>query len=292
MSARSEFQFVPGGGAAGGLQGRPLIFVHVPRTGGTTLTRLLRQRFDSEETFVASLPRTVSAAEEFAALPAAARGRVRLLLIGHDEFSEDEAWPQNAVFITLLRDPVRRVISTYRFIHDHPADPLHEPVVAGGMSLREFVTSDLARSINNWQVRCLAGVSKSEDWGPEVVARAKENIERTFTLVGLNERFSETVALLSAMFGLKRLHYAPLNVSRAPAAVGPDDVEVIRELNALDCELYAFAAARFAEQMARVPGVERELRDLSRRNQLYAPLDGAYRQARHLLHLVRSRSTG
>ncbi len=270
---------------------RPLVFLHIPRTAGTTLSRLLRQQFQETEIFIADSSGSASAGDQFAALPPSARRAARLLLVGHGEFSEHPAFPEQATFISLLRDPVQRVVSTYRFAQDNVVDPLHEPVVAGGMSLAEFAASGLSTMLNDWQVRCLAGEAPSaEPCRPEVLVRAKENIEHRFALIGLTEAFPETVAVLGRLFNWDGLHYAALNASRAEASLSSADVELIRKLNSLDCELYDYAAERLAQQVRSYAGIDRDLRRLARGNRLHAPLDGAYRLARRVAHVARRRA--
>jgi hypothetical protein len=281
-------QHVPGVGEAAG---RPLVFLHIPRTGGTTLTRLLKGRFAKDQIFVAQMPAPTSAAQQFAALPEPTRQAVRLLLIGHHEYTQDAVWPADAVYITMLRDPVKRIVSTYRFIHEHPADPLYATVVGGGMSLREFVTSELGATVNDWQARCLAGEPPgAREWAPDVLDRSIRHVEERFALVGLSERFDETVALLGVLFDWQGLHYAPLNVSRTEVEVRREDEELIRELNPMDVALYEFAARRLEGQLESQPAVRDRLARLSRQNIVHAPLDRAYQTARRILHARRAQA--
>lgn len=113
------------------------------------------------------------------------------------------------------------------------------------------------------------------------------NIEDHFALVGVSERFPETVVVLGKIFNWRRLHYSPLNVSQAPLRVSPEDERVIRELNAVDCSLYDFAVSRLSRQLADYPSTDEDLRRLGRGNRLYAPVDRAYDAARRLRHTAR-----
>jgi hypothetical protein len=267
-------------------QSRPrfLVFLHLPRTAGTTLSRFLRSKFAPAEVFHAYLAAGETLAEQLPALRALsreARDRLRLVFAGHAEYGQHEALGSSVRYLTVTRDPVDRVVSTYRFLHDHPDDPLYPEVVGEGMSLASFVRSKSAKGINDWQVRCLAGVPRNApEWGPDVLEKAKRNIEEHFAVVGLTERFPETIVLLGRLFGWRDLHYATLNTSRSGAQCTDEDRRLILERNQLDQKLYEFASVRFNEQLESLSNLEADLRRLRRANQLYTPFYGSYRAYR------------
>jgi hypothetical protein len=185
--------------------------------------------------------------------------------------------------MTVIRNPVDRVVSSYRFLHDHPDDPMYAEVVGGKMTLASFVTSDSAKGINDWQTRCLAGVPwDASEWGPEILDQAKRNIEQRFALIGLTERFPETVALLGRLFGWRDLHYATLNTSSSTASCTDKDRRLILERNQLDQKLYEFTSARFDDQLAQFWNLDVDLRRLRQENRIYRPLYRAYRGVRKM----------
>jgi hypothetical protein len=77
---------------------------------------------------------------------------------------------------------------------------------------------------------------------------AKRNVEEQFSVVGLTERFDESVVLLGQAFGWQNLVYEPVNVweSPPPAELPPETLRRIEDENWLDRELYEFAKQRFA----------------------------------------------
>jgi hypothetical protein len=265
-----------------------LIYLHIPRTGGTTLSRALRSQFDPDEVLFAYLEGGETLAEQtplFDGLSYEKRKQLRLWLAGHAEYGQHKALPMPATYISLVREPVGRLLSTYRFLHDHPGDPLHHDVVGRGMSLTEFVQSDLASSINNWQVRCLAGIPRSlPSWEPDdVLARAKANIERDFAIVGTIERFPETIVMLGRIFGWRRLHYATLNVSSATAKCTEEDRRVIQEENYLDQQLYEFVDDQLTRKITSFYNLEQDLYRLSRDNRIYGSFYSTYRKAKEIM---------
>jgi hypothetical protein len=264
-----------------------LVFLHVPRTAGTTLSRFLRGKYRRAEIFPAYSAAGETLAEQLQALremSAAGRDRINLVLAGHAEYGQHEALSRPARYLSVLRDPVDRVVSSYRFLHDHPKDPLYPEVVGQGMSLTDFVASPSAKGINDWQTRCLAGVPWSEtEWTPAVFDRAKENVERDFLLAGLTERFPETVVLLSRLMGWRNNYYATLNTSKAEARCSEEDRRLILEHNQLDLKLYDFASERLNQQLALFSNLNADLRRLELANGLYTPLHRTYRKVKRRL---------
>jgi hypothetical protein len=271
---------------------RVLVFLHLPRTAGTTLARFLRSKFAPAEVFHPYLAAGETLAEQLPALRALSRrtrDRLRLVLAGHAEFGQHEALGSSVRYLTVTRNPVDRVVSTYRFLHDHPDDPLYPQVVGEGMSLASFVRSKSAKGINDWQVRCLAGVPRNApEWGSDVLEKAKRNIEEHFAVVGVTERFPEMIVLLGRLFGWRDLHYATLNTSSSTAPCTDEDRRLILERNQLDQKLHEFVSMRFNEQLESFSNLEADLRRLHRENQIYTPFYGTYRAAKRMRQMLSS----
>jgi hypothetical protein len=88
---------------------------------------------------------------------------------------------------------------------------------------------------------------------------AKSNLHR-FAMVGLQERFEESLALLQRTLGLSPIAYISrhMTIDRPSASeIGRDERALISEHNRLDIELYAFARKLFGEAVAGAdPGLE------------------------------------
>src|SRR4051812_30440612 len=104
---------------------KPVIFLHVPKASGTTLIKLLHRWYPREEIYeVGTRPR----AEHLAELRA--RPGVRLVL-GHAAFGLHEAMSEPARYITVLREPVARVISQFHYTSRTPQHPLYARIRSG-----------------------------------------------------------------------------------------------------------------------------------------------------------------
>jgi Galactose-3-O-sulfotransferase len=224
---------------------RCIIFLHLPKTAGETLRRTLKWKYGSEMLYLHTLTEPAESLEE---VPLSKRRDARVLT-GHLYYGVHEYIPQRCEYITLLRDPVARVISFYYYILGRTDHYRHEELVRSGMSLEEFVRSSPERGIENDQTRMLSGKGAGEldagELGRDALDEAKRNLE-SFLVVGLTERFDESFILIRRALGWKLPLYVTKNVSAGPKPASATAVELIRERNQLDLELYEHARALFS----------------------------------------------
>lgn len=231
----------------------PFLFLHIPRTAGTTLNRLLERNFPPEAVL------SLYSREDFsrhASLDAAHLERLRLIqghvLLGdYERFTLYET-PVRA--FTFLREPVSRVVSEYFFLRAWPHQHLHELLHRENVSLSDYVAGAhrlLRYKGSNFMTRVISGLDP--DAQPDTaLERAKANLRDRFVCFGLTDRFDASLLLLAEALGLGDLLYERQNALRRPA--GERATEAERELvaarNRLDAALYAFATALFEERVA------------------------------------------
>ena len=218
------------------------------------------------------------------ALPWFARGRLSLIA-GHASFGVHRYTGGGHVF-TLVRDPVQRVMSHYRYAQQRSEHPMH--ALARTMTLSEMLCEGVWRDLSNGQCQALAGVMAvpNQAQPQALLDRAMANLEEHFVLWGLMERYAETLLMAKATLGWEHLHYSPENASRpvSPSADARREIEIVRRHNALDIALYSALEARFQEALERlVPDWPRELARLRLESFLDEPrrrLRRTYEQAR------------
>ena len=251
------------------LEGRILVALHIAKAAGSTFGEIVTRQFRPEELFNANLAPSQSALGVFpvwaiqaklATLPEAEKARIRCTG-GNLMFGVHRLLPRPATYITVLRDPVDRVISSYYYIRRTPGIPAHKAICDQGLSLEAYVRSGLGLDPHNYQTRILAGLSEYDaTWShareavekamPRRVARiAIDNLERHFIVVGLTEEFDAFLSLCAARFG-----WSPsslINERRNVTADRPraedlpsSTIQLIQECNALDMELYEYARGR------------------------------------------------
>lgn len=251
-----------------------LIFLHIPKNAGATLHPILERHYGKR------IRRSISFAEDLEALkqlPEAERRHIRLVK-GHMPFGVHEYLAGRSRYITMLRDPAERVISHYYYVKRRPGHYLHHHVAAG-MSLAEFASAGISGEMDNGQVRLLSGHDQDIPCGqctPDLLDTAKRNIEDHFAVVGLKERYDESLALMSIELDWNWTpYYLSLNITKnKPVAkqIDPATLEAIRSSNTLDFELYEWGVKRFQAQIERhAPEVEARVARIRRLNDWYRP---------------------
>lgn len=253
-----------------------LIFLHIPKAAGSTLTLVLSRQYPPEATFLTGGPRRPGL-EQLEALPMTERARFDCLA-GHMRFGVHRLLPGPSRYITMVRDPVARVVSAYYYIRGFPEHPVHERIVRDGLSLEQYA----CLGASDEQVRILSG----DPGGPAtrvMLEQARRNIEEHFVAVGLTERFEEFMLLMRRLLGWRRVYFRPRNVTPVRPhhdTLPPSVIATIEEHNRLDRELYRFATQAF-ERALHEQGIGRmEVLRFKICNRLHRVMTGAAQRAR------------
>lgn len=251
-----------------------IFFLHLPRTAGTTLNAVLHENFPPEAIL------SIYAKEDYQRcrmLDAEVLERTRLIE-GHlnpESFEPPRLYGRPLRMFTLLRHPLERLVSEYVFQKSWPSNHLYAYLNENRISFQEYLTSDaplLKFRGKNFVSHCLAGVFAQDRDMDEVLALAKKHLEESFCLVGIQERFDESLLLLAEEIGLRKLHYERRNMLRPGAAsgIGEEDRALAAELNSADMELYAYACELFERRVEEAgPAFAARLREFRFLNEKY-----------------------
>lgn len=259
----------------------PLIYLHLPKCGGTTLNRLIEWEYPPLQVF--SVDPSFFRWSWYRLLRWSPRRLAGLRVIkGHMPFGIHTRLPQPATYITILREPVERVISEYYFALHYRLHPQHQRMQS--LSLEDYASTT---PHHNLQCKLLAGLAAPRDFlagdcTDEHLAAAKSNLATHFTLAGLTERFDETLALLKVLLGWKLTQYTSFNVT--PIRPRKDSIpestqRLIADRNRFDVAIYNHVLPLFESALStHRESVDAALQEVSRARQL-TPLQTAFHQS-------------
>lgn len=266
---------------------KALIFLHIPKTAGTTLNRIIEWQYSPFAIFTIDPYRIRATPERLKRLPEGRRRRLRVVR-GHLFYGIHEFLPQGATYITMLRDPVARVLSAYYFVLRRPLNPLHRKLKRERLGVEDCLR--LFPDRQNLQCRFIAGVKDTAIGDERLLDIAKENLTKSFSVVGICERFEESLILISKTFGWEVSFYENHKVSKSRPVVEPKLVDLIREHNRLDDELYEFGKKLFEQNLRKNEDAVREgltiLRAIPRPGILKRSCQSSMSAARFLLNKI------
>jgi len=228
-----------------------IVFLHIPRTGGGTLRSILAEQYAQHLTVRNPIrQRDVERANQ---------DDIQLIQ-GHVDFGFHKRLRRPCRYLTMLRDPVERIISVYQYFLENPASA-YAHYATSARDLREFVQCAPSSEVENTQTRRLAGAEPSlEDHPARMLEAALEHMRHRIEVVSLTERFAESVLLMQRSFGWNRVKpYRRQNVSSGrPSrdALSRETVRTIEQRNELDVVLYGEAMRSFDEQMSVLRALE------------------------------------
>jgi hypothetical protein len=240
-----------------------LVFLHLARTGGTTLHDTWSRAFRPDEI----CPERFARLHEYS--PAVIAGY--RFLSGHFRFDQFWSIPQPRFLVTVLRDPIERVLSLFEYWRSFRPSFVAEHGLLGPRLARErgllgFLRSEeveVTISINNAMVCHLAGnampigagfgtlTSEGRDpLAPEALLATALAALRQFDVVGETGALDRVHDRVAPIFGMPPGPLPRLNATHAAsafhevlprAAVTPEITQELLRLTRLDRELLAAA---------------------------------------------------
>lgn len=239
-----------------------VFFLHIPKSGGTSFDAFLSTFFSVSKVLPVELQYLGWKWNRGEPSPF----RYIHLATEYDAYRDRLPWLH---FVTLLRDPAKRILSDYWY-HRQQYDygkqiaevaSEYQPRwdAARGLSLDEWSRIPAGqegaypRNLNLATLTC--GVTKLQGLGSSAMSRllrrAKQTLQNDFSFVGITEEYARSKELFCRTFGLppdfatgeERRNVAATDSRREPPA--EETLRRIRAENAWDLELYEFARELF-----------------------------------------------
>lgn len=231
------------------------LYLHIPKTAGTTMNHVLGRVYPKNKTFaIDNLRPMYSVHKDLAKRPETYRSALRLVK-GHMYFGVHRYFNQEHRYFTILRDPIARVVSLFKEISRSPETEVYKAMVKNNWNLRQLVESGVYAEMSNDLTRRVLGTDfeyGATDQG--LVQKAIEHLDESFSCVGMQEHFDESILLFAKELSWKKKpYYLSLNksVKEKKVEVKTDELtlEAIRKVNQLDIQLYAICYQRFRKTL-------------------------------------------
>lgn len=248
-----------------------LIFVHIPKTAGGTLNSIIPRYYPKERIYLHQAGD--AAREEFNSLSSSNKNELRAIH-GHLYFGIHKELERPYFYVTFLRDPIDRLISAYYFIRERPHHPKYKDAMT--LTLQEYYQQGLGgKEQENGQTRILSGQYDTEGrCTPSMLDIAKQNLQEHVNLVGLTERFDESLLMISAALNWQFPFYYQHNVATSrpeKSDIPAEMLTFLQQYNEYDMELYRYGCELFEQQLKQQSAnFETRVKVFQTLNQIYA----------------------
>jgi hypothetical protein len=251
---------------------RMLVFLHLAKTGGVTLNDIIVRNLQTGEFLVIDMPPkdesalwSWSPAEVERALgrmTGAEASRLRAVL-GHYRFGLHRHLPRPCSHVTLLRDPVERVLSY--FYYDVGRGALTN-ADSSCPTIAEYVDRNEDLMLDNYVTRILSGLPELDPPNGTTRREARAVTSADFELaasnlascnvVGRTEYFDETLLLLRSdlRWSLSDLVYVRRNETPDRPTVSETVRRKLADMNRYDVALCDLAYSHLSRRIAAYPG--------------------------------------
>jgi len=225
-----------------------LIFLHIPKTAGTTFGNFLKNAFRETEIASVSWASWFNGINDIHSIPQSKLHSIRLLR-GHQPFGNHKYINRPCKYVTFVREPVERALSHYYFLQKGTDPSFHK--LTDSISNENLIWNGIQfyKLFNNFQTRWLSNNIFGVKY-PSMAAMLKSAISNLDNInVGITEHFDESIKLFIHKFNLKNINYESHKVSNRTKSnsLPPDLVEFVKMNNQFDSILYDFALLKFQE---------------------------------------------
>jgi hypothetical protein len=218
---------------------KPLvIYAHIPKTGGTSATNVFHRVYGAERFFRVTEGQNEENQAVAQALLLNEPFKYDVISVHLGQLNLHTLPSQRPMrYFTILRHPVNRIVSLYRYIRSEEKHHRHE-------KFKELDSLEAALPMMgaNLQTRLVAGLPPKQHPVDADLEQAKRNLDDLFLFTGILERFNETLLLLKGMLGWTQTFVQPphLNTTSKNKTLPPSLYQQVLDRNTLDMALYEY----------------------------------------------------
>ncbi|HSU62128.1 MAG TPA: sulfotransferase family 2 domain-containing protein [Bryobacteraceae bacterium] len=218
-----------------------ILFMHIAKTAGTAFREAMEENYKQSEIAYLYPDPPGFLIENLHLLPLEQRRAFRLV-IGHFQYGIHDALPQPWTYVTVVREPVSRIVSHYRYALEMQSEDASGSDSAA--SLVEALERRATVNLDNLMVRCFSGVDEKDvppgSIDSHVYALAVDHLRSAFSFVGHQERSDQAYAELHRRYNWKsRSTLTGVNKSRLSSERDYTPARAaIEHFNRWDCRLY------------------------------------------------------
>ena len=243
------------------------IFVHLHKTGGTTLNRHIIRNYKKEEILILSfdklgigpfnnkVPEIVKAAKNYVSrMPKAQKAKIKVIIGHFVPYGVHKYFDKTPRYITIIRDPIKRAFSLYNYFRTQHSNEYKKK--KGSENHKRFLLVDgkvptfkvwfqkkyrkqaknlLSRPVYDYYLN-LGYIRDTRS----IKACTKELLEK-FYFVGITERLNEGLFYLYGLLGINKF-FIDQNISKKfVKSVGGDTLKMLKKKYPFDFVLYKAA---------------------------------------------------
>lgn len=247
-----------------------LIFIHIPKNAGSTLSPVLRRQFPASS--ILSIYHDIQ--QQLKAFKTSEQKEKDgyQLIMGHIPFGLHSYYPEGeCTYISFLRDPVKRIVSHYHYVKSRPYHPFHD--IPGALeNLCAYIEKTQSPEMNNGQLRLMTDQEHLPfgEINEERYEQSMELIDAQYSFMGITESFFDSMLLLQDTFGFKNVAFANKNVGKTrPRELTREERDLIMHYNHWDAKLYEKQLASFREKVTGIEQYDAKKNELLKRNNIY-----------------------
>jgi hypothetical protein len=209
---------------------KPLIFIHIPKSAGTTVQHIFRKWF-AHNLYLHYYNEPCGLLPTLTHLPNAQSLHEPIIIYGHFNndrgFGIKNSYPECDQFITILREPLELALSNYFFVKKHTHKRLHQPSFLQ-MSVEEYLLNVPINMLNHFP--CCVNHDNY-----------KQILEEKFVYVGITEDLRKSLKNISRLLRKRMpLFIGRTNQTARPRMITEKYKRMFRERNQLEYAVYHY----------------------------------------------------